>query len=124
MRKLIFVLVLLMATMLPTLAFSQSVAQVTTVEVPGANTAKYVAAVKALIPLITKHSPNAEVRIWQATIAGTASNRISVVVEYPSLAAWAEGGPKLTADPEFHKALRNFEGLGRKILSVSLATEQ
>ncbi|GMR23200.1 MAG: hypothetical protein BMS9Abin37_1610 [Acidobacteriota bacterium] len=124
MRKLIFVFILFMAVMLPTLSFSQSVAQVTTVEVPGANTAKYVTAVKALIPLINKHSPNAEVRIWQATVAGTSSNRISVVVEYPSLAAWAEGGPKLAADPEFHGALRKFEGMGRKILSVSLATEQ
>ena len=83
-----------------------------------------VAAVKALIPLIKKHGSSAEVRIWQASVAGTASNRISVVVEFPSLAAWAEGTPKLAADPDFHSALRKFEGMGRKILSVSLVTEQ
>jgi hypothetical protein len=110
--------------MLPTLSFSQSMAQVTTVEVPGANTAEYVAAVKALIPVIKKHGPEAEMRVWQAAIAGTASNRISVVVEFPSLAAWAESTPKVTADPDYHSALRRFEGMGREIISVSLAIER
>ena len=122
MRKLIFVLVLFIATIVPTLSFSQSVAQVTTVEVPGAKTAEYVAAVKALAPLIKKHSPSSKMRIWQATVAGAASNRISVVVEFPSMVAWAES--TLYADPEYQSALRNFEGIGRKILSVSLSTEQ
>ena len=124
MRKLIFVLVIFIATIVPTLSFSQSVAQVTTVEVPGAKTAEYVAAVKALAPLIKKHSPSSKMRIWQATVAGAASNRISVVVEFPSMVAWAESTPKLVADPEYQSALRNFEGIGRKILSVSLSTEQ
>ena len=124
MRKLVFVSVLFVAIMLPTLSFSQAVAQVTTVEVPAANTADYVAAVKALNPLIKKHGPNAEMRVWQATVAGTASNRISVVVEFPNLAEWAESTPKLVADPEYQSALRKFEGLGRKIVSVSMAMEQ
>ena len=123
MRKLFFVAVLFIAVLLPAMAFSQAVAQVTTVEVPGAKTAEYVAAVKALKPVIMKHDSNAKVRVWQATIAGAASNRISVVVEYPNLAAWAESGPKLIADPEFQAALRKFEGMGRKIISVTLATE-
>ena len=123
MRKLIFVLTLFIAITLPTLSFSQSVAQVTTVEVPGAKTAEYVAAVKALAPVIKKHSPSATVRVWQATVAGAASNRISVVVEFPSLAAWAEGTPKLVADPAYQSALRKFEGMGRKIVSVSMASE-
>lgn len=123
MRKLIFIPVLLIAILAPTPSFSQSVAQITTVEVPGAKTAEYVTAVKALIPIIKKHNSDATLRIWQATIAGTASNRISVVVEFPSLASSAEGTPKLVADPEYPSALRKFESMGRKIISVAMASE-
>ena len=123
MRKFALITLVGVCLILPTMAFSQSVAQVNTVEVPAAKAAEYVAAVKALKPLIKKHSPGATMRVWQATIAGPMSNRISVVVEFSSMTAWAEGMTKLQADPEFAKALAKFAALGRKIVSVQVATE-
>ena len=121
MRTLI--VVLFIATLLPAFTFAQSVAQVTTLEVPADKTADYVEALKTLIPILRKHSPRSNTRIWQATVAGSASNRITVIVEFPSMLAWAERGPKMNADPAYKKALEVFEGMERRILSVSLHTE-
>ncbi len=122
MRKFPLCLALLAFVFLASLSYAQPVAAVTTVEVPAANVQDYLTALKGIEPLLKKHSSTAKMRVWRMTFAGTVSNQLVVVVELESLAALADYG-KMYSDPEFKTALRTFEGLGREIVSVTLATD-
>ena len=124
MTRLALLLTVAIAALAPAAQASQPVAQVTTLEVPAEHVDAYVAALKKLVPILRKHSPKSSTRIWQNTVAGSDTGRIVVVVEFPNMVAWAERGPKMNADPEYHEALKRFAGMGRKVLSVVLMTEQ
>ena len=123
MPRLLGVLILLGLLFVPALSAAQSVAQVTTVTVDAAKIPEYTAAVMKLEPIMKKYAPSAKFRIWRTTIAGPASNRVSVVVEFASSEEWGKAIAQFNADPDYQKALRNFEGMGREILSVSMAVE-
>ncbi len=114
---------LVLMAALPTDASAQAVAQVNTVEVPAGKTADYMAGLEKILALIERVVPEAEARVWQATIAGTSSNRISVVTEFDSVEAWAVGTSRLVADPAYQPLIGELEATGRTVVSVSLATE-
>ena len=114
---------LFLLTAMPVDSSAQSVAQVTTVEVPAGRVDDYMAGLEKILALIERVSPESEARAWQATIAGTSSNPISVVVEFDSLEAWAAGGARFLEDPAYQALIRELEATGRTIVSVSLATE-
>ena len=114
---------LILIAAIPTTASAQAVAQVSTVEVPAGKVDDYMAGLEKILALIERVSPEAEARAWQATIAGTSSNRISVVVEFDSREAWAAGTSRFQSDPAYQPLLGELEATGRTLLSVSLATE-
>ena len=114
---------LILMTALPTDASAQAVVRINTVEVPAGKMADYMAGLEKILALVERVAPEAEARVWQASIAGTSSNRISVVTEFDSLEAWAAGVSKLRADPAYQPLIEELEATGRTLLSVSLATE-
>ncbi len=63
-------------------------------------------------------------RIFQATFAGPNTNTVSIVIDHPSLAAFAANNAKLYADSEFQSWLQelNTAGIGR-LVSDSLLVE-
>lgn len=58
-------------------------------------------------------------RTWQASIAGPATGRLVVVLEFESLSAYASGFSKVQADPGYQKVFKELQGL-RKLISASL----
>ena len=109
--------------LMPALASAQAVIQVNTIEVDASKVQDYLDGLKKLEPILGKHAPSAKLRVWQSTVAGPNSNRVSVVLEFSNAVAWAEGIQKVQSDPAFAGFLRGLEATGRKIVSVSLATE-
>ena len=63
-------------------------------------------------------------RIFQATFAGPNTNTVTIVIEHPSLAAFAANNAKLYADSEFQSWLEELlkAGIGR-LVSDSLLAE-
>ena len=63
-------------------------------------------------------------RIFQATFAGPNTNTVSIVIDHPSLAAFAANNAKLYADSEFQSWLEALlkAGIGR-LVSDSLLVE-
>ncbi len=63
-------------------------------------------------------------RIFQATLAGPNTNTVTIVIEHPSLAAFAANNAKLYADSEFQSWLEELlkAGIGR-LVSDSLLAE-
>ena len=63
-------------------------------------------------------------RIFQATFAGPNTNTVSIVIDHPSLAAFAANNAKLYADSEFQSWLEELlkAGIGR-LVSDSLLVE-
>ena len=122
MPKLVLALAALAVLALPAVSRGQAVAQVTTVEIDAAKVPAYLAGLKKIEPIIKKYSSSASMRVWHSTVAGPNSNRLSVVVEFANLAAYAEAN-RFTSDPEYQKLVREFEGMGRKIVSVSLLSD-
>lgn len=58
-------------------------------------------------------------RTWQASVAGPATGRLVVVLEFESLSAYASGFSKVQADPGYQKVFKELQGL-RKLISASL----
>ena len=58
-------------------------------------------------------------RTWHASVAGPATGRLIVVLEFESLSAYANGFSKVQVDPGYQKAFKELQGL-RKLISASL----
>lgn len=97
-------------------ADDMAVVEVTVVKVYG-DTSEYLRKVKAIIDVIKKHEPRAEVRIYQAAFAGTNYGQIHISTRYPNFAALAAANPKIIADPEHDRAVEALAEVKREILS-------
>lgn len=93
-----------------------AVVEVTVVKVYG-STSEYLEKLKAIIKVIKKHEPRAEVRIYQAAFAGAMYGQIHISTRYPSFAALAAANPKIIADPEHDRAVEELATVKREILS-------
>lgn len=93
-----------------------AVVEVTVVKVYG-STSEYLKKVKAIIDVIKKHEPRAEVNIYQAAFAGTDYGKIHISTRYPSFAALAAANPKIVADPEHDEAVEALAEVKREIIS-------
>lgn len=97
-------------------AEEMAVVEVTVVKVYG-DTGEYLRKVKAIIDVIKKHEPRAEVHIYQAAFAGPDYGKIHISTRYPSFAALAAANPKIIADPEHDRAVEALAEVRREILS-------
>jgi hypothetical protein len=73
---------------------------------------------------ITKRLKLPAFRVWRATLAGAGTDELSIVTEYPNVAAWADANTKLAADEEAAKFARDIEASGiRTVVDRSLLVE-
>ncbi len=93
-----------------------AVVEVTVVKVYG-STSEYLEKFKAIIKVIEKHEPRAEVSVYQAAFAGPLYGQIYIQTRYPSFAALAAANPKIVADPEHDRAVEELAAVKRELLS-------
>ena len=101
---------------------SDTVVQVVTIDTHG-NTAAYVASLKAVLDRIEELAPESNSRVWEATFSGDTTGTIFVVIEYPSMAAFAALAEKTLADEALAKEVAALVETGRTVESNSLLTE-
>ena len=93
-----------------------AVVEVTVVKVYGSSS-EYIKKYAAMIDVIKKHEPRAEVHVYQAAFAGTKYGLIHLSTRYPSFAALAAANPKLVADPEHDRVIEELADIKREIVS-------
>ena len=93
-----------------------AVVEVTVVKVYG-STSEYLEKIGAIIKVIKKHEPRAEVHIYQAAFAGSMYGQIHISTRYPSFAALAAANPKIISDPEHDAAVEELAAVKREIIS-------
>ena len=77
----------------------------------------YLARVKSLTSVMERLGVEGHAEVWQVTSGGTATGTTLVVLEYPSLAAWAAGDGKVSDDAEYQKLLAGLdEPTGGRVL--------
>jgi hypothetical protein len=110
---------------LPSLAAADSntVLQVTAVQVKPGQMDAYLAKVKQLQAILKRLGTSGTTRVWEATLAGDGTGTVAVGVEYPSLAAYAESTSKVSADAEWQKMMAGMDDL-RTVVSRSLYRER
>ena len=79
----------------------------------------YVARVGQLQAAMERVGGSGTIQIWQATAAGEATGTVFVVVQYSSLAAYAESTAKTRADAEFQKLIAGLDDI-RTLVGSSL----
>jgi hypothetical protein len=79
----------------------------------------YAARVGQLEGIMERLGVDATIAIWQATAAGEATGTVFVALQYPSLAAYAEGTAKSQGDAEFTKLIGGLDDV-RTVASSSL----
>jgi len=117
--KLIVAMILASLCSLPVAAAgddAMAVVEVTVVKVYG-STSEYLEKIGAIIKVIKKHEPRAEVRIYQAAFAGPMYGQIHISTRYPSFAALAAANPKIISDPEHDAAVEELAAVKREIIS-------
>jgi NIPSNAP len=124
-RLLVLVSAFCFGLALPSLAAADSntVLQVTAVQVKPGQMDAYLAKVKQLQAIIKRLGTPGTTRVWEATLAGDDSGTVVVGVEYPSLAAYAESTSKVSADPEWQKMMAGLDDM-RTVVSRSLYRER
>jgi 6-phosphogluconate dehydrogenase (decarboxylating) len=103
-------------------ADTDKVLQVVAVQVKSGMVDKYVSRVDKLKAVQERLGTKGTIRVWQASIAGDNTGTVVVGVEYPSLAAFAEGMEKLNADSEWQGIIAGLDDI-RTIVSTSLYRE-
>ncbi len=101
---------------------SGAVMQVVTIDTHG-NTADYLASVKAVLERIEELAPESNSRVWEATFSGDTTGTVYVVIEYPSMAAFAAAAEKTLADEAFTKGVAALAATGRTLESNSVLRE-
>lgn len=92
------------------------VVEVTVVKVYG-STSEYLEKYKAMIDVIKRIEPRAEVHVYQAAFAGTEYGLLHISTRYPSFAALAAANPRLIADPEHDRVIEELAHINREIVS-------
>jgi 6-phosphogluconate dehydrogenase (decarboxylating) len=103
-------------------ADTDKVLQVVAVQVKSGMVDKYVSRVDKLKAVQERLGTKGTIRVWQASIAGDNTGTVVVGVEYPSLAAFADGMEKLNADSEWQGIIAGLDDI-RTIVSTSLYRE-
>jgi hypothetical protein len=113
-----------LALVLPSAAVAETgtVLLVTTVKVQPGQMDAYLAKVKQLQGIIKRLGIKSTTRVWEATLAGDGSGTVAVGIEYPSLAAYAEGAAKTQGDAEWTALMAGLDPL-RTVQSRSLYRE-
>jgi hypothetical protein len=104
-------------------ADSDTVLQVTAVQVKAGQMDAYLARVKQLQAIIKRLGTSGTTRVWEATLSGDDTGTVVVGVEYPSLASYAESTAKVSADPEWQKLMAGLDDM-RTVVSRSLYRER
>ncbi len=99
------------------------VLQVIVVEVEPADREWYLERVKKVQGIVERLGLSG-FRVWRATLAGTSTGALAVVIENPNLAAFAANSTKLQADSEFQKWVKEMQKAGRsKAISNNMWVE-
>ncbi len=101
---------------------SNTVLQVVTIDTHG-NTAAYVASLKAVLDRLEELAPESNSRVWEATMSGDTTGTVYVVIEYPSMAAFAEATETVFVDEAWTKGVAALAETGRTVESQSLLSE-
>ena len=101
---------------------SDAVLQVIRIDTHG-NTEAYVAALKAVLDRTEELAPESNSRVWVATMSGDTTGTVYVVIEYPSMAAFAAATDKTLADEALTKGIAALAETGRTVESQSLLRE-
>ena len=101
---------------------SNTVLQVVTIDTHG-NTAAYVASLKTVLDRLEELAPESNSRVWVATMSGDQTGTVYVVIEYPSMAAFAAATETVFVDEVWTKGVAALAETGRTIESQSLLSE-
>jgi len=101
---------------------SNTVLQVVTIDTHG-NTAAYVASLKAVLDRLEELAPESNSRVWEATMSGDTTGTVYVVIEYPSMAAFAAATETVFVDEAWTKGVAALAETGRTVESQSLLSE-
>ena len=101
---------------------SNTVLQVVTIDTHG-NTAAYVASLKAVLDRLEELAPESNSRVWEATMSGDTTGTVYVVIEYPSMAAFAAATETVFVDEAWIKGVAALAETGRTVESQSLLSE-
>jgi hypothetical protein len=103
-------------------AAADTVLQVVAVKVNPGQQDAYVAKLGQLKAILKRLGVKATMRAWQATAAGDATGTVVVGLEFPDLAAYADGSTKIQKDAEWQTLIAGLDSL-RTTLSMSLYRE-
>lgn len=101
-------------------SYAQTVGQATMIKTD--DPAAYLQKLEDGKALLKKLGSRGEMRAWRATIAGSNTGNISVVVEWPSMMAFAEDGEKVLNSSEWAAWIDSLSSI-RTVLSVDFYTE-
>jgi hypothetical protein len=116
------VVIFLVVCTLSGAAFAQKSTVLRVVVIKTDNAAAYVQEIEKGRQLMKSLGVQAQTRVWQARFAGPEAGAVVVSIEYPSMAAFAEGDAKLNASTDYQNWLKGLDKL-RKIVSDSLYGE-
>ena len=102
-------------------AEEQTVSQVVVVDVTG-GVDTYVKEIEKAKAIMKRLGIKASIRTWQAIQAGERTGAVVVAVEYPTMAAYADGYAKLNADSEWKSWLEGLDRI-RTVVSSGLYRE-
>ncbi len=123
LRKTAFVFVVLALMLgMSGAAFAQKTTVLRVVVIKTDNVAAYLQEIEKGREIMKKIGVTSQTRVWQATFAGPNAGSVVVGIEYPSLAAFADGYAKISADKDYQAWLKGLEKI-RTIVSDSLYKE-
>jgi hypothetical protein len=103
-------------------AFGQKATVLRVVVVKTDNPAAYAQEIEKGRQIMKTLGVQAQTRVWQARFAGPETGAVVVSIEFPDMAAFAEGTAKTNASSDYQNWLKGLDKI-RKIVSDSLYTE-
>ena len=116
------VVILLLVCAASSAAFAQKATVLRVVVVKTDSPAAYAQELEKGRQLMKSLGIQATIRVFQARFAGPEAGSVVASIEYPSMAALAEGDANLAASTDYQAWIKNLDKV-RKIVSDSLYTE-
>jgi hypothetical protein len=116
------ILILLIVCALSSAALAQKATVLRVVVVKTDNPAAYVQEIEKGRQIMKSLGVQAETRVWQARFAGQDAGTVVVTIEFPNMAAFAEGDTKTHASTDYQNWVKGLDKI-RKIISDSLYGE-
>ena len=101
---------------------AEPVLLVTTVDTHG-QTEEYLNRLDRTLAFAKRISPAAKWRVWVGAIAGPSTGYVYVTLEYPDLAAYAEGTERQNSSAEYNESIAALAEMGREIVSRTMLSE-